>query len=165
VDRSADPVANRCPLLPWWKDFVQGIDRIRNLSQEYRRQRRDADLMEVRERIQAVMTRCAGSLLPILRVFGRDFLHDQIQMCAGLRCRPEDRLFEADLMRFRDEIEGGQEANQIQGAPGAVGFGSRATLSDVGSKLRVGILASALDESQGLRNCTSEGGALSPLSD
>jgi hypothetical protein len=101
VDRKANERVERCPLLPWWAEFVGGADRIRNLPAEDRRKAAEDAVSHVIGKSEGRIIRCARILWPIIEAFGIDYVHARIKHHGLPRITDEDRAFLAELLGYR----------------------------------------------------------------
>jgi hypothetical protein len=101
VDRSADKRADRCPLLPWWAEFVGDVERITNLPEEDRRKTVDDQRQFAVGISEGRVQRCARTLWPILEAFGAEYLAKRIHFFADNRVTDEQRALAEQLKRYR----------------------------------------------------------------
>lgn len=101
VDSKANARIERCPLLPWWSEFVGAAGKIKNLSDEARStQEQELAATAIAESERALM-RCARSLWPIMEAFGKQYLIERLQYHAEGRIEADDHQFAEELKRWR----------------------------------------------------------------
>jgi hypothetical protein len=97
VDSAVNERIERCPLLPWWADFVGDAGKIRQLDDEDRRQQREEDGQRAIGKSEERIKRASLSLWPMIQEFGRDYVIDRLLHYAEGRIRPEDEQFRVEL--------------------------------------------------------------------
>ena len=73
VDRSADERATRCPRLPWWRDFVEDVEKI-----SVRPSQRDIEGTPL-GMVDGIIKRSVKRLYAAYRVFGPDWIISRIE--------------------------------------------------------------------------------------
>jgi hypothetical protein len=101
VDRKADARAERCPLLPWWAEFAGAAERVRNLPEEDRRKKFEADGQTAVGKSEARIMRCARGLWAIRKAFGPEYLLERLLYYALPKITDEDRDFARELERYK----------------------------------------------------------------
>ncbi|QNN25163.1 hypothetical protein HED60_23740 [Planctomycetales bacterium ZRK34] len=97
VDSTASERIERCPLLPWWNDFVGDAGKIRQLDDEDRRKKLEDDRQTAIGKSEQRIKRAALSLWPILEAYGDQYLTTRIRYYAEGRIRQEDEQFREQL--------------------------------------------------------------------
>lgn len=101
VDSHASRRIERCPLLPWWDEFIGQADKIRNLDDEDRRRKFENDQITIIGKSEMRLKRASLSLLPMINIFGAKYVIDRLLYFAKGRERPQDLLFAAELKENR----------------------------------------------------------------
>jgi hypothetical protein len=101
IDRKADPRAERCSLLPWWAEFVGGVERVRNLPEQDRPKKRKEEELGLLGKSESRIMRCARSLWPLIEAFGSSYVTDRIDHYAAKKITDEDRDFSKQLAELR----------------------------------------------------------------
>ncbi len=97
VDHAQDPRSERCPMLPWWKDFVGDVEKIRTLGEEERRKQHEEDEQHVMGQSEGRIMRAARSLWPIRQAFGDEYVLKRLDHYCEGRIRPEDEALAKTL--------------------------------------------------------------------
>jgi hypothetical protein len=87
VDSAASTQACRCPLLPWWAEFVEGAERSR--PKLLVKEKLDLEPLAIGKITRAVMSR-SRKLLAGLRAYGARWLVGQIEFYGKRKWGPED---------------------------------------------------------------------------
>jgi hypothetical protein len=101
IDRSADKRVDRCPLLPWWAEFVGNVERVTNLPEEDRRKNADDQKRYAIGVSEGHVQACARRLWATLMAFGPAYLAERIHFYADNTVTDEHRALAEQLKQYQ----------------------------------------------------------------
>jgi hypothetical protein len=98
VDHTVNERPERCPLLPWWAEFVGDAERIRHLPEKDRREEEIDGVLRAIKKAKYSLHQCSRRLWPLIRAFGGSEVVRAILQVAEKRLTDEDRAFAEQLV-------------------------------------------------------------------